>query len=215
MAKMSPQNELVHYANCLHQKGWLAAGDGNLSFRLNKNEILITPKGRPKALIAPKDFVKVKLNGKIPAEASSETLMHLEVFRNCPKAKAVIHAHPPIAVAWTIASPQMKELPAECISEVILAVGAIPIVPYARPSTKEMGTRLLPYLPKHRAMILSRHGALAWGESILEAYMGIERLEHSAAVLYYAKTLGGLTTLPKEEVEHLKKMRVEIGEQTL
>lgn len=204
--------DLLSMARALHERGWLAAADGNLSCRVGKNEILITPKARPKAFLRSSDLVKVKLEGKIPVHASSEIRMHLEVYRRCPKARAVIHAHPPMAVAWTIGCPQLKQLPAECISEVILSVGSIPIVPYARPSSQAMGDVLAPYLPAHRAMILSRHGALCWGEELLEAYMGIERLEHSATVLYYAQTLGGLSPLPNEEVEHLRKMRKELGE---
>src|SRR5581483_2454180 len=123
-------------------------------------------------------------------------LMHLEVYRSCPKAKAVVHAHPPTAIAWTIAHPEMKMLPSDCMSELILAVGDLPVVPYARPGTLNMGEVLRPYLPGSRVMILARHGALSWGEDLDEAYNGMERLEHTALILKSAWELGGLTALP-------------------
>ena len=64
-------------------------------------------------------------------------------------------------------------------------------------------------------MILARHGALAWGESLNEAYNGMERLEHSAQILMYAFQLGGLTSLPEKELEFLKETRRNLGERNL
>jgi L-fuculose-phosphate aldolase len=78
-----------------------------------------------------------------------------------------------------------------------------------------MGDHLLPFLPDYRAMILSRHGALTWGEDLQEAYNGMERLEHAAQVLALAQQLGGLTSLPEEEVRHLRAVRKKMGKKTL
>ncbi len=109
----------------------------------------------------------------------------------------------------------MTELPNDSLSEIILGAGRIPIVPYARPTTVMMGTHLEPFLPAHRAMILSRHGAVCWGESLDEALNGMERLEHSAQMLWLAESLGGAKPLPREEVEFLKSMRAQFGEKLL
>lgn len=141
--------------------------------------------------------------------------MHLEVYKRCPEARAVVHAHPPTAIAWSVARPELRELPANCLSEVILAAGSIPFVPYARPGTKGMGDVLQPFLPERRVMILSRHGALSWGEDLEEAYNGMERLEHSAQILKNAADLGVLTELPAEEVAVLKEMRKKMGPKSL
>jgi L-fuculose-phosphate aldolase len=207
---------IVRYCSLLHKKNMLAAADGNVSYRISDGEILITPSGVPKAFIAPEDIAVIDLaNNVIQGRPSGERMMHLEVYRKCPQARAVVHAHPPTAIAWSVAYPQMEELPAECLSEVILAAGRIPIVPYARPGGIEMGTNLHPFLPECRAMILSRHGAICWGESLREAYCGMERIEHSADILSRAKVLGQLTSLPAEEVEALREMRQKMGERLL
>lgn len=207
---------IVKYCQMLHTKNMLAAADGNVSYRVNDAFILITPTGVPKAFIKPEDIALIDLaNNVLDGQPSSERLMHLEVYRKCPQAKAIVHAHPPTAIAWTVAFPEMEELPSECLSEVILAAGKIPMVPYARPGGISMGTNLHPYLPQCRAMILKRHGALTWGESLLEAYNGMERLEHSSEILYRAQTLGALTKLPEDEVAALRAMRAQIGEKLL
>lgn len=158
----------------------------------------------------------VDLAGEVlSGKPSNEMLMHLEIYRQCPKAKAVVHAHPPHAVAWSVARPDLAELPATALAEVILTTGGIPIVPYARPGTSAMGEVLRPYLPDHRLMVLSRHGGLSWGEDLDEAVNGMERLEHSAQMLAIAQGLGGLTSLPEDEVRQLKELRKQIGERLL
>ncbi len=141
--------------------------------------------------------------------------MHLEVFRACTEAVAIVHAHPPTAIAWSISHPQLNELPFDSLPEVILAVGKIPIVPYARPSTQNMGDCLKPYLPQSRVMILARHGGLSWGESLIEAYNGMERMEHASQILMSSKVLGRLSKLPPDEVDALKTMRNRSGNRTL
>jgi L-fuculose-phosphate aldolase len=138
--------------------------------------------------------------------------MHLQIYKSCAKAKAVVHAHPPTAIAWSIARPELEKLPADCLSEVILATGDIPFVPYARPGTEQMGQVLTSFLPRYRALILRSHGAVAWGEDLEEAYRGMERIEHSAHILFMAEKLGGLNKLPDEEIHYLYELRKKIGD---
>lgn len=209
-------SQIIRAAQLLHQKNMLAGADGNISFRISDQEILITPAGVAKAFLKTEDLACMNLEGAaIRGTPSSERLMHLQVYQSCPKAKAVVHAHPPHAIAWSIARPHWKELPAECLSEVILACGTIPFVPYARPGTSQLAEQIEPYLSAHRAMILSRHGALAWGESLEEALRGMERIEHSSQILAVAQNLGGWTSLSEEELHFLRESRKKIGEKLL
>lgn len=210
------KSEIVEICRKLNQKNHLASADGNVSYRVTDRKILITPSGVNKAEMESSGIATITLENQIlEGKPSSERMMHLEIFKRCPKAKAIVHAHPPTAIAWTIAQPNLRELPAECMSELILAVGRIPIVPYARPGTAAMGEVLAPYLPDSRVMILSRHGALSWGEDLEEAYNGMERLEHSALILKSALELGGLNPLPADEVAVLREMRKKLGPRTL
>ncbi len=205
------KKKIVKICKRLHKKNMLAAADGNVSYRVSDDEIYITPSGVVKAYMKPEEMACIKLNGEvISGNPSSERQMHLEVFRKCSQAKAVIHAHPPHAIAWTVARPELKELPAEAMSELILACGKIPIVPFAMPGTLGMGTNLHPFLPKCRVLVLARHGGLCWGEDLDEVHRGMERLEHSAQILVLANSLGGITKLDDDNVELLKELRQEI-----
>lgn len=210
------QTDIIQAAKLLHAKNMLAAADGNISYYLSDDEILITPAGKAKAGLQPEDIAVMTLDNQIiSGHPSSERLMHLAIYQQCKKARCVIHAHPPKAIAWTIARPDLAELPSECLSELILAAGRVPVAPYARPGTQDMGTVLKPFLPECRVILLARHGALSWGEDLQEALNGIERLEHTAEILLYAHLLGGITNLPAEEVNVLRRMRKDIGEKTL
>ncbi len=207
---------IVDICERLHARNMLAAADGNVSVRISDDEILITPSGIAKGFMRPEQMAVINLKGEIlEGKPSSERLMHLEVYRSCPQAKAIVHAHPPHAIAWSISHPNLKKLPSDCLSEVILATGDIPFVPYARPGTEAMGEVLKAFLPKSRALILRNHGALAWGEDIEEAYRGMERIEHSAQILATAKQLGGLHALPADEIAYLYELRKTLGETLL
>ncbi len=206
---------LIDICRSLHRQGFLAAADGNLSYRYGER-IHITPSGVAKSAIKPADMAEIDLQGAVlRGKPSSEKLMHLAIYQHCPQARAVVHAHPPHPIALSVAKPELRWLPEGALSELILAVGAVPIVPYARPSTVQLGDNLLPYLPHHRALILSRHGVICWGETLAEAYHGVERLEHAAKVLCLALQMGGISELPDDEIAALKAMREKIGQRIL
>ena len=216
LSERAARETIVEIGRRLHARGWLAAADGNISLRLSTDNILITPSGVHKGYLVPDDICRITIDNRVlEGKPSTERLMHLSVYKNAPKAVAVEHAHPPVATAWTGAHPGLTELPGDCLSEVILAAGRIPFVPYAQPGTQQMGDHLVPFLPECRLMILSRHGALAWGESLSEAYNGIERLEHSSVTLAHAKSLGRLTSLPGDEVARLQEMRSKMDGRTI
>jgi L-fuculose-phosphate aldolase len=210
------REEIIKTATMLHHKNMLAACDGNISYRYDDNTILITPSGKPKFLLKEDDLSVVDINGVvIKGKPSSEMLMHLEVYKMRPDARAVIHAHPPTAVAYSIAHPDAKEIPGKSFSELILAVGKLPIVPFQMPGSLEMGTALHPFIKNHKVMVLARHGALSFGEDLIEAYNGMERLEHSCDILLKAASFCAVTELDEQTLDELHAMRKKIGDKTL
>ena len=210
------REDIIKTAVMLHQKNMLAACDGNISYRCDDNTILITPSGKPKFLLDSDDFAIVDMGGGVIAgQPSSEMLMHLEVYRQRPDARAVIHAHPPTAIAYSIAHPDAKEIPGKSFSELILAVGKLPVVPFQMPGSPAMGTALRPFIRGHKVMVLARHGAISFGDDLIEAYNGMERLEHSCEILLRAAGFGAVTELDEDTIDKLHAMRKQIGDKTL
>src|SRR5262245_13083781 len=99
------RRRIIDVCRQLRAHGWVAACDGNGSLRVGERS-LIPPGGRYKARVRADEIAEMDLDGGIVSgQPSSERVMHLEIYRRCPEARAVVHAHPPLATAWTIAFP--------------------------------------------------------------------------------------------------------------
>ncbi len=213
-------SKLIQLGQRLDQKNLLSSFDGNLSYKISEDRYLITKSGCMKGFLTAYDFVVIdsagqKVSGEPEAQPSSETVMHLEIYKHQKLAKSVFHAHPPTSIAFSVAHNKAKEFPLNFTSELILALGQVPIVDYQRPGTKKMGEALVPFLSDSKVMILKYHGVVSWGESIEEAYRGVERLEHAAEIYLKAVSFGGVHSIDEKEMDYLKSLRQKIGFKTL
>ena len=205
------RHEIVRVGRLLYERGLIVAGDGNISARLDGGLVLTTPSGSCKGMLDPADMVVVDLDGRPRGEGrrpSSELQMHLAVYRSRPDVQAVVHAHPPIAVACTLAGVRMDEC---VLPEVILTLGAVPTAPFALTGTIEMFDAIAPFLPHHNAILLTHHGALTVGDTPLRAFMRMEQVEHTARILLAAHQLGGARPLPPERLAQLDELRIKLG----
>jgi len=215
------RKEIVRVCRLLHEKGYVAATDGNVSVRLGKNRILSTPSGFSKGFLAPEQLIVTDLEGKRlssysyyyePAsralKPTSELPMHLEAYRQRPDIGAVVHAHPPICVALSIADISL----AKCLlPEVVVTLGLIPTTEYATPSSAEGPGVIRDLIVKHDALVIQRHGTLTVGQDPFDAYLKLEKMEHAASVTLILRQLGQETPLPPAEVAKLLQMRREKG----
>ncbi len=195
----------------MYDKDFVAAGDGNVSVKLAPDRFLTTPSGLHKGYLRPDQLVVVDAQGnKISGalSASSELPMHLCAYRKRPDIGAVIHAHPPISTAFSIAGISL----ARCVlPEVVLSLGSIPTTRYATPTTPEGAEVIQDFIQDYDALILDRHGSLTVGEDLEAAYMRLERIEHSAQVTYLARTLGNAHPLSRKQVGRLLEARQKMG----
>ena len=211
------RKEIVRVCRLLHEKGYVAATDGNVSVRLSKGYVLSTPSGFSKGFLAPEQLVITDLEGKkVPShepasrdlKPTSELPMHLEAYRQRPDIVSVIHAHPPICVALSIAGISL----ARCLlPEVVVTLGLIPTAEYATPSSAEGPGAIRPLIANHDALVIQRHGTLTVGQDPFDAYLKLEKVEHLAHVTLILRQLGRETPLPPAEVAKLLQMRREKG----
>ena len=195
----------------MYAKEFVVATDGNVSVRLGKNRLLTTPSGLCKGEVEPEQLVITDLSGKKISgklNPSSEIRMHLCAYRERPDIMAVIHAHPPIATAFSIAGVSL----AKCIlPEVVFTMGIIPTTRYATPTTEEGPDVILDYIGDYDAFILDRHGTLTVGDSLDSAYYKLEKLEHTASVTLMARQLGSVNLLDSDQIKRLLKLREKFG----
>jgi L-fuculose-phosphate aldolase len=205
--------EIVRVGRLMHAHEFVDGASGNLSARLSPERILATPSGLAKGFLEPEQLIVVNPAGELVAgrpglKPTSELLMHLEAYRRRPDINAVIHAHPITSVALSIAGISL----AECvIPEAVVVLGLVPTTPYATPSSEENQRAISEVIVGHDAVILQYHGTLTVGRDVMDAYLKLETLEHTARIIALSKMLGGGPALPPEQVAKLIQTRKEWG----
>jgi L-fuculose-phosphate aldolase len=201
------RRDIVEVGRRLYARDYVASNDGNISVRLPGDRILATPRGVSKGFMTPDMMVVTDLSGKKvegEREASSELLMHLEVYRNRPDIQAVVHAHPPVATGFAVAGIPLDRA---VLAEVITTLGSIPIAEYATPSTQGLADAIRKYIKAHDGVLLANHGAVTAGRDLFGAYYKMETIEHFARISLVARLLGRERLLSREEVVRLQGLR--------
>lgn len=200
------REELIKFSHLVYERNLLVAMDGNLSALLSDNEVICTKAGCHKGFLTDDDLVVIdrkgnKLRGS--GKPTSEIHMHLACYDERPDVRAVIHTHPPIAIAFTIANVSM----AQCVlPEVVLTLGSVPTVEYATTGTHTLADKIRPYIREHDAILMDRHGAVCLGKDLLHAFCNLETVEHTALITKTARDLGHVKHLPPGEAEALRRM---------
>src|SRR6188472_3999886 len=205
------RDTIVEVGRRLYARGYTASNDGNISTRMDDRRLLMTPKSVCKGFMTPDMMVITDLEGKKltgERDPSSEMQMHLEVYRQRPDARAVVHAHPPIATGFAVAGIPLDRA---VLAEVVTTLGSVPIAEYATPSTKELPDAVSKYVQAHDGMLLANHGALTMGKDLFSAYYKMETIEHFAKISLVARLLGGERILSREEVFRLQDLRGHYG----
>ncbi len=198
--------QMLRIGHLCYERHLLVGMDGNLSCVLPDGNILCTQAGCHKGLLTEDDLVVIdrqgnKLRGR--GKPTSEIWMHLACYEERPDVKAVVHAHPPISIAFTIANQSL----AQCVlPEVVLTMGVVPTVDYRTTGTLELADALRPVVRDHDALLMDRHGAVCLGRTLLEAFCYLETLEHTALITKTARDLGGVKTLDPDEAIKLRRL---------
>ena len=194
---------IARFCHLIYEKGYVASTDGNVSARLPDGHIMCTPTISNKGFVKPEDMVIIDMKAqKIKGErkASSEIAMHLLIYEMRPDIHAVVHAHPPCATAYAAAGiPLNKAL----ISEVVLALGCVPLAEYGTPGTPELSNRLRPFVKNFDALLMANHGVVTYGANLEDAFNRMDTVEHFAKISIYTKILGRERLLSSEDVEKL------------
>ncbi len=200
------RNQVVKGAQTIYAKGLVENGEGNVSVRVNKNEILITPSSNRYEDLVPEAIVHLDLEGN-PINSNSipstETKMHLAVYKSRPKVKCVIHNHSSYA---TILSVLRKNIPLIMEQQIIFLGGEIACSEITEAHTEEMGPSALRALGINNAAILANHGAITCGKSVEHAVRFAIILEKLSKVYWGALQAGNPLLVPENNIEEHDKM---------
>ncbi len=207
------KKEIIEIGKRIWMRGYVAANDGNISVLLNDKEVLTTPTGVSKGFMTIDMIIKVDRNGNVITgnpkyKPSSELKMHLEVYRQRPDIKSVVHAHPPYATSFAVAGIPLNKC---VLPEAVLTIGAVPTARYGLPSTMEIPDAIREHIKNSDVILLENHGALTLGPDLLTAYHRMETLDHTAHIVWNAIQLGNLNVLPEFERDRLMALRDNYG----
>lgn len=204
--------DLVETSRRLHRNGWVANHDGNVSVRLTGERLLITPTAVSKADVHEGVLLVVDLAGKVlegRRKPFSELELHLAAYRARPEVECVLHAHPPHATAWGLTGQELTPI---AMPEIVVSLGdRIPTLPRAMPKTEENVRLAEAAAVQHDAFLLAGNGVLTLGDSLEQALLRMELVEHYAKILSIAKGLGPVTPLPASDLARLLDARRKAG----
>lgn len=206
------KEEICEIGRRVYNKGFAAANDGNISYRVGENEVLCSPTMICKGFMTPDDICAVDLNGNQIAgkrKRTSEILLHLTIMKNRPDVKAVVHCHPPHATAFAVAR---EPIPQCVLPEVEVFMHEVPLAPYKVPGGQEFADSVTPFLNGGtNTVILSNHGTVSFGKTLEEAYWKTEILDAYCRILLLAKQLGPINYFTEKEQRDLLDLKKRLG----
>jgi L-fuculose-phosphate aldolase len=198
--------EICRIGRKVHECGFVAGCDGNISVRTGRNTVLATPTAICKGLMEPDDLVTVDMEGRQTSghrHPSIELGMHLLFYRMRSDVRAVVNVHPPTATAFAAAGLALDE---PLVAEVVVTFGSIPLARYG-PGPSDLADSLIPLVPTHDAILMANHGVITCGPDLLNAFMKMEKVEHYAKIVAVARQLGPTQPLSDEDVRKLMRAR--------
>ncbi|MCX7836291.1 MAG: class II aldolase/adducin family protein [bacterium] len=204
--------QLISVGKWLSQKNFVAATDGNLSVRFDEY-FLATQTGVALGRLEPTNILPVDKNGNpitspfhlwlnAQAKVTSEWKMHSEIYQKRPDINAVIHAHSPYATAWSITQ---KDFPVTYLPETAIFIKKVRTVPFAVPGSTNLANLVSDALMDSNVVLLSNHGIVTVGSTLLLAYDKLERVENAIKIVMKALLLGQAKELTPQQIQAMNQ----------
>ncbi len=205
------KQEICAIGDRLYKKGFAAANDGNITYRIAENQVVCTPTMMTKGFLKPDDLCIVDMEGNQlegRRKRTSEVMLHLAIMKERPEIKSVVHCHPPHATAFGVAR---EPVPQCVLPEVEIFIGDVPITKYAIPGGQEFADTILPFVQKANVIILGNHGTVSYDTTLEKAYWWTEVLDAYCRILMLAKGLGRIGYFTEPEANALLDLKQQWG----
>ncbi len=189
---LHPADQIVTIMNRIYYSGMTTMTGGNLSIKDSDGTVWISPSGVDKGNLRREDIMQIKPNGEIIGihRPSVEYPFHLGIYKRRPDLGAVLHAHPPALVAFSL----IRKIPnTSIIPDAKLLCGEISIAAYACPGSAQLGENISKEFEKGiNTVLLENHGVVVGAKDLFSAFMNFETLDYLARLEINAGTLGGV-----------------------
>jgi len=196
-----PAQQIVLVIGRIYNRGLTTTSGGNISIIDDDGDIWITPAGVDKGSLRPSDIMCIKKDGSVIGKhkPSSEFPFHKAIYDMRPDIKAIIHAHPPALVSFSI----VRKIPnTNIISQAKHICGPIGYAEYEIPGSHALGERIAQEFDKgYMAIIMENHGTVLGGTDLVDAFQRFETLEFSARTILYGNTIGEPRYLTDNQID--------------
>jgi len=204
--------EIIAVGRKLWQRQYVDGNGGNISARLGSKYLICTPTMMSKGDLEPADICLSDLDGNILAGdrmRTSEILLHLEIYKANPLARAVVHCHPPHATAFSVTA---SAPPNGYIAEYEFFIGVAAVSPYETPGTQAFAETVLPFVHDHNTILLANHGVVCWSDSVTHAEWLVEVLDTYCRTWTIAQQIGRpLQAIPDDKLDELLALKRRMG----
>ncbi|MDG5799779.1 class II aldolase/adducin family protein [Marinilabiliaceae bacterium ANBcel2] len=205
---MHPKDQIIMIIDRIYKKGFTTTSGGNLSVMDENGDMWVTPSGVDKGSLRSSDIMCVKSGGEITGDhkPSMEYPFHKAIYENRPDIRAVVHAHPPALVAFSI----VREMPDTNLIPGIKEVCGVPgYAKYHLPGSENLGTSISEqFKAGFYSVIMENHGAVVGGSDLLDAYERFETLEFLCRSIVNSRIIGEPSSLSEKQLLAYKKYRV-------
>ncbi|HDR67452.1 MAG TPA: class II aldolase/adducin family protein [Bacteroidaceae bacterium] len=195
-----PRDQITAIIKRIYNAGMTTTSGGNISIIDSAGTIWVTPSAVDKGSLQRKDIMCVRKDGTVIGEhrPSSEFPFHRAIYEARSDIKAIIHAHPPALVSFSI----VRQIPnTNIIPQARHVCGPIGYAEYALPGGEELGMKIArQFKDGYNAVIMENHGVAVGGSDLKDAYIRFETLEFSARTIIGAKTVGEPRYLTDEQI---------------
>ena len=210
---LHPADQIVTIMNRIYYYGMTTTSGGNLSVKDSEGNVWISPSGIDKGNLRREDIMQIKPDGTIIGihKPSVEYPFHLAIYKARPDLRAVLHAHPPALVAFSLA----RKIPdTSLIPDARFVSGNIAMAAYALPGSALLGQRIAAEFEKGlNTVMLENHGVVIGSTNLFRAFMSFETLDYCARLQINAAAIGSVRGLSEKHMDIYKmKVGMNMGE---
>ncbi len=202
---LHPREQLVQIMNRIYRYGLTTTSGGNLSVLDNNGDLWITPSAVDKSNLRPRDIMCLRANGEVvgPHQLSSEVPFHQAIYGRRPDVRALVHAHSPALVTFSIVRriPDTRIMP-----QAHHVCGPVGYAPYALPGSWALGEKIADtFANGFQVILLENHGTVTAGPDLLTAFQRLETLDFCARTQIHAASLGPVHSLSDEQIARFER----------
>ncbi len=201
---LHPRDEVAQAMARIYAGGMTTTSGGNISVREESGDVWVSPGGTDKGALTPADVVCVRADGTVDGHhpPSSESPFHRAIYARRPDVRAIIHAHPPALVAFSIVrqAPDTRVIP-----QAQHVCGQVGYAPYKLPGSEALGESIAEeFAAGSDAVIMENHGTVVGGRDLTDAFQRFETLEFCGRTLIKAHEIGTPRHLSEDEIRRFE-----------